>query len=151
MQIAELAIEVRNDQTNSRADENLIEHDPDTETKEHRHALVARPHKEVGRHIGSRRNACFLHRSHQKLKNVSDQTLKNLSNVTDALESKICFLFGARVNVDLRILLARPDAEEQNEQKVDDRQPDDQHPPLRPADVGQTAAERHQVGNAKCE
>lgn len=121
MQIAELAIEVRNDQTDSRADENLIEHDPNTETKEHRHALVARPHKEVGRHIGSRRNACFLHKTSPEVKKVSDQTLKNLSNITDTLESKICFLFGARVNLDLRILLARQDAEEQNEQKVDDR------------------------------
>lgn len=40
MEIAELSIKVRDDQTNDRADEHLVEHDSKTEAQKHRHTFV---------------------------------------------------------------------------------------------------------------
>ena len=68
MHIAELLVEVCNDNPDHRTDKNLIEHDPEAQSQKNRHTFVAGPHQEVWRHISSGRYACFLH--FEKTENV---------------------------------------------------------------------------------
>lgn len=92
MQISELSIEVGDDHSGYGADENLIDHDSQTETEQNRQTFVCRPREQLRGLISSGWNACFFHGfDNRYFKKLRETILKGVSSRSFRLKSRICF------------------------------------------------------------